>query len=278
AFHDSNDLYDPPKCHPNTRVAVLNKIMDWIHGADLETRNALIGWLYGPAGSGKSAIARTIAEICAKEGTLVASYFFSRFDSTRNHGLSFIATIAYQVSLAFPDTRDHIIGVINRDPFIFSRSLDSQMLSLIIGPLQMRADAGYFDAASVLRVVIVDGLDECEDRDGQVKILDVISKALQHHRLPFLFLILSRPEPDIRTAFGFGYLNAISTRNPLDDNYLPSEDIRLFLVDKFTEIKNSHPFRAQTPSTWPSEEALQALVRKSSGQFIYASIVVKFSK
>ncbi|KDR74922.1 hypothetical protein GALMADRAFT_70600, partial [Galerina marginata CBS 339.88] len=250
--------------------------MDWIHGADQETRNALIAWLYGPAGSGKSAIARTIAEICAKEGILVASYFFSRFDSTRNHGRSFVATIAYQVSLAFPDIRDHIISVVDRDPFIFSRSLDSQMFSLITEPLQVRSGAGDFGTATPPRVIIVDGLDECEDRDGQAKILDVISKALQHHRLPFLFLISSRPEPDIRTAFGFGYLNDISTQNPLDDNYLPSKDICLFLHDKFTEIKNSHPFRAQIPPDWPSDEAMQTLVKKSSGQFIYASTVVKF--
>ncbi|KDR74801.1 hypothetical protein GALMADRAFT_1334259, partial [Galerina marginata CBS 339.88] len=274
AFHDSDDVYDHPKCHPNTRVAVLNKIMDWIHGADLETRNALIMWLYGPAGSGKSAITRSIAELCAKEGILVASYFFSRFDSTRNHWRSLIATIAYQASLCFPDIRDHIIGTIEHDPLIFTRSLDSQILSLLIEPLQEHIDSGYFNATTPARVVIIDGLDECEDGNSQVKILEAISKSLQRHHLPLLFLIASRPEPDIRGAFGFGYLSQVSTRNPLDDHYLPSEDIRLFLHDKFFEIKNSHPFHAQIPPTWPSEDALRILVDKSSGQFIYASTVV----
>ncbi|KDR74733.1 hypothetical protein GALMADRAFT_27518, partial [Galerina marginata CBS 339.88] len=278
AFHDSNDICDPPKCHPNTRVAVLNKIMDWIHGVDPETRDALMTWLYGPAGSGKSAIARSIAELCAKEGILVASYFFSRFDSTRNHGRSIIGTIAYQVSLCFPDARDHIIGATEHDPFIFARSLDSQIFSLIIEPLQDRVDSGYFNTTAPARVVIIDGLDECEDRNSQVKILDAISKSLQHNHLPFIFLIASRPEPDIRSAFGFGYLSQVSTRNPLDDVYLPSEDILLFLRDKFAEIKISHPFKAQIPPTWPSEDALRTLVNKSSGQFIYASTVVRFVK
>ncbi|KDR74795.1 hypothetical protein GALMADRAFT_30904, partial [Galerina marginata CBS 339.88] len=278
AFHDSDDVYDHPKCHPNTRVTVLNKIMDWIHGADPKTRNALIMWLYGPAGSGKSAIARSIAELCAKEGILVASYFLSRFDSTRNHGRSLIATIAYQASLCFPDIRDRIIGTIEHDPLIFTRSLDSQILSLIIEPLQERITSGYFNTVTPARIVVIDGLDECEDRKSQVKILEAISKSLQQHYLPLIFLITSRPEPDIRGAFGFGYLSQVSTRNPLDDNYLPSEDIRLFLRDKFSEIRNSHPFHAQIPATWPSEGTLRTLVDKSSGQFIYASTVVKFVK
>ncbi|KDR74743.1 hypothetical protein GALMADRAFT_29274, partial [Galerina marginata CBS 339.88] len=278
AFHDSDDVYDRPKCHPNTRVTVLNKIMDWIHGADPETRNALIMWLYGPAGSGKSAIARSIAELCASEGILVASYFFSRFDLTRNHGRSLIATIAYQVSLRFPETRDHIAGAITHDPFIFSRSLNSQISSLITGPLQERIEAGYFNTPNASRIIIIDGLDECVDRDSQIKILDAISQVFRQHSLPLIFLIASRPEPDIRTAFCFGHLNEISTRTPLDDDYLPSEDIRLFLLDKFAEIKDSHPFRAQIPLDWPSEDALQILVDKSSGQFIYASTVVKFVK
>ncbi|KDR74695.1 hypothetical protein GALMADRAFT_141048 [Galerina marginata CBS 339.88] len=258
AFHDSDDVHDPPKCHQNT--------------------HALIMRLYGPAGSGKSAIGRSIAELCAMEGILVASYFFSRFDSTRNHGRSLIATIAYQVSLCFPDTRNRIAGAIGRDPLIFSRSLNSQISSLIIGPLQERIDAGYFNGPKSARIIIIDGLDECDDRDSQVKILDAISHALKQHHLPFIFLIASRPEPDIRTAFCFGYLSQISTRNPLDHGYRPSEDIRLFLLDKFAEIKESHPFRAQIPPVWPSEDALMMLVDKSSGQFIYASTVVKFVK
>jgi len=53
---------DAPKCHPNTRVAVIQRIIDWILGEIALA--ALILWLYGAAGAGKSAIAHTLAEIC----------------------------------------------------------------------------------------------------------------------------------------------------------------------------------------------------------------------
>jgi len=250
--------------------------MDWIRGLDPETRNALVMWLYGPAGSGKSAIARSIAERCYEEGILVASYFFSRSDPTRNHGRSLIATIAYQASICFPDIRDQVVEKIGRDPLIFTRSLDAQILALIVEPIRDHINAGYFNTTHSARLVVVDGLDECEGRESQVKILTTISRALQQHCLPFIFLIASRPEHDIRSTFDVGYLKENSTRIVLNDDYSPSEDIRLFLQDKFTYIQQTHPFRAHLPPMWPSAEILQTLVYKSSGQFIYASTVIKF--
>ncbi len=49
AMHDSGIRYDPPKCHPGTRTAILEHIMQWIFGSD--DKDALILWLYGPSGS-----------------------------------------------------------------------------------------------------------------------------------------------------------------------------------------------------------------------------------
>ncbi|KDR67110.1 hypothetical protein GALMADRAFT_80072 [Galerina marginata CBS 339.88] len=276
AFHNSNDVYDPPKCHPNTRVAVLDKIMNWIRGLDPETRDALIIWLNGPAGSGKSAIDRSIAERCYEEGILVASYFFARSDPTRNHGRSLIATIAYQASTRFPDIRDEIIRAVDRDPFVFTHTLEAQILALIITPLRELIDTGYFNTPDSARIVIIDGLDECCDRTSQVKILTAISTSLRLHRLPLVFLIASRSEHDIRHSFDIGYLKEITTRITLNDDYLPSDDIHLFLQDKFAEVKDTHPFKGHIPPTWPSPEVLESLVNKSSGQFVYASTVVKF--
>ncbi|PPQ85049.1 hypothetical protein CVT25_010271 [Psilocybe cyanescens] len=294
AFHNSSDRRDPPKCHHNTRVVVLKKVMDWIHGLEPATQHAVIVWLYGPAGAGKSAIAQSIAELCCEEGNLIASYFFSRFDSTRNHPRSLIATIAYQASLCIPNIRERIKAAIDHDPLIFDRSLTVQMSALVIQPLQ---DYISPNTPAPARVIIIDGLDECEDRQSQVEILATISKALQHH-LPFIFLIASRPEHDIRTAFSSGYLKDVTTSVPLDNEHRPSDDIRLFLQDSFTEIKKIHPFRADIPDTWPDDNILESLVKKSSsrgrihvmaspsheksyplaGQFIYASTVIKFIK
>ncbi|KAF8965443.1 hypothetical protein BDZ97DRAFT_1757278 [Flammula alnicola] len=42
AFHNSAERYDPPKCHPHTRRAVLKKIMDWV--TDVNKASPLCGY------------------------------------------------------------------------------------------------------------------------------------------------------------------------------------------------------------------------------------------
>ena len=74
AFYDSDNRADPPKCHPNTRVAVINMIKDWATG--LFDTNSFLLWLYGPAGAGKTAIARKVAELFTGHGPLASFLFF----------------------------------------------------------------------------------------------------------------------------------------------------------------------------------------------------------
>jgi hypothetical protein len=274
AFHNSEERFDPPKCHPNTRLAVLTKIMKWIKWE--EDLNVFIMWVYGPAGAGKSAIAQTIAEMCEEEMILLASFFFSRNDPSRSTVKPLIATIAYQISLNLPDVRDAILGAIERDPLIFFKSLAVQFKSLIVAPLQQLVDAGFFNEPTSRRLVIIDGLDECFDPKVQQNILEVLGNAQRQHQLPLIFLFASRPEQHISLAFSTGVLPNVTTRIALDESYLPDKDIQLFLTDKFQEIKSTHRLRAYIPPHWPLPDVLNQLVKKSSGQFIYASTVIHY--
>ena len=105
-----------PKFHPNTRMEMLRKLTDWIMRQDEETKDALILWLKGPAGTGKSVITRTLAERWDKEGRLLASFSFSRTDSTRNHSGTLIPTIAYQIYPINNAVQHSMASVIENDP------------------------------------------------------------------------------------------------------------------------------------------------------------------
>src|SRR5271154_6221085 len=126
AFHNSDELYDAPKCHPHTRVAVLDEIMQWV-GESESAREAFMMWLFGPAGAGKSAIAKRIAEIAAEKGLLIATFFFSRTDPQRNTKDRLVATLAYQLALSIPGTRTLIENAIERDPAIFKKNIQTQI-------------------------------------------------------------------------------------------------------------------------------------------------------
>jgi len=273
AFHNSKERFDPLKCHENTREAVLRKIMDWIISHDPDTRDKLIIWLRGAAGAGKSAIAQTLAELCEEQGLILASYFFGRFDNTRNHPRALIATIAYQLYINIPATQAHILDAIDNDHLIFERNLVTQLATLIHQPLQKLTQAST--APLFRRLIIIDGLDECNRDDAQRKVIDAIFHAVNQLRVPIFFLVASRPELNITTLFDLDKLNALG-RIFLDNDYGSYEDIELFLRDKFRHIQETHRLKRFLPPTWPSDATINILVSKSSGQFIYAATIIKY--
>ncbi|KAF9470575.1 hypothetical protein BDN70DRAFT_781615, partial [Pholiota conissans] len=275
AMHDSSTRFDPPKCHPNTRVAVLEYLTGWIFGRN--DPEALILWLYGPAGAGKSAILQTIAELCAERKSLLASFFFGRADSTRNTFNPLIPTIACQIAIAIPEIKQHLEGIIERDPFIFDKSIATQLQFLVIHPLKDLSASGYFSNPEINpRLIIIDGLDECADPKMQSMILRTLADALRAQKFPLIFLISSRPEQNIQLTFSSDSLTGLWKSLVLDYTYKPDDDIRTFLEDSFQEIKSTHPHRKYIPNDWPSELNINHLIKKSSGQFIYASVVIKY--
>jgi len=269
AFHNSGAEFDPPKCHANTRVAILKKIVDWVHGCDEKTSKYPIMWLNGAVGAGKTAIMHTVLEQLTSEGFGIASFFFWRSDPTRNDVKAFIATLAFQIYQSFPNIRHHILSVMDNDHFLFSRSLPHQFSSIIAGPVKGLSSAPRF-------LVAIDGLDECLDREAQCHILQTLATGIRQFELPFAFLIASRPELDIRSSFDS--MTGLFTRLTLDNDYQSFKDIDLYLRNSFVQIKKDHPFRRLLSSTWPEENRMREIVAKSSGQFIYAATVVKFVK
>ena len=275
ALYNSGHSFDQLKCHPNTRVAVLKKLMDWITSQDKETKNKMILWLKGPAGSGKSVIARTLSEQCDTEGRLLASFFFRRDDDSRNGSEKFIATIAYQVHRSHPTIQQSIASVIDNDPMIFMQALAIQLETLIVNPLRSLIDLGYVQSPTSRRLIVIDGLDECVDRRQQQDILNTIFQCITRLSCPILYLIASRPERQITYFFGSKANQRLHSEIVLDANYHPDKDIQTYLVDKFKHIQETHSQRSALRN-WPKPSVITELVEKASGQFIYASTVVKY--
>ncbi|KDR84245.1 hypothetical protein GALMADRAFT_703397 [Galerina marginata CBS 339.88] len=232
-------------------------------------------WLHGPAGSGKSSILRTVAQILFDQRLLIASFFFFRSSSGRSSSEHFITTIAYQLAVSIPPTRPYIEEAIERNPLILSLSLWEQAQALIISPILAVHHDNPADSFQFPRLIVVDGLDECSDPDKQYEILRVLCRILKDVPIPLAVLIASRPEHHIQDAFLSGELNKSTSQMSLDNSYNPDADIRQYLEEKFSEIRQRH--RAYLPtSRWPSPKVIDALVAKASGQFIYVSTVVKF--
>lgn len=273
AFHDSAERYDAPKCHPHTREAILQEILDWAQNDSEAVAHPFL-WLYGPAGSGKTSIAQTIAEILHRQGKLAASFFFGRTAPGRNDDSRLIATIAYQLTLSIPGVSNDILLALTSDPAIFERSLETQLTKLVANPLSACVESGFNRIRP--RLIVIDGLDECNGSKSQRHILSVFRAALENAHLPLFFLFSSRPEHEIRNFFNQSQVSHATRRLVLDDKYHPNADIATFLHARFDDIKRNHPSASHLPSLWPSPSDIERLVRKASGQFIYVSTVMKF--
>ena len=197
AFYDSDNRSDLPKCHPNTRVAVINKIIEWVTG--MSDTNAFMLWLYGPAGAGKTAIARRVAEIFANHG-LLASFLFFRSDPKRNTMKPLVSNIAYRVATVIHGACEPIEAVIEADPFILSYSIETQLEKFVFEPLRLLVDQGYFCNRQFPRLIVIDGLDECLNKDSQTNLVQLISSSVARYQLSLKFLIVNRPESHIKSA------------------------------------------------------------------------------
>ncbi|KAM6502775.1 hypothetical protein JOM56_002752 [Amanita muscaria] len=269
---------DPERiCHPGTRQNVLKRMKDWIDDPSSTER---IAWLHGAAGAGKSAIAQTIANVCGRQ-KVAATFFFFRSDPSRNDGNVLFPTLAYQLAFSFPAIKDHIVQSIHERPDLPTKSIEIQFNDLIALPLRSLAEAAYqqsspgsvIDAVNQCRqlapVIIVDGVDECTDEKLQQRFLKIIGNAVKDRSFPFRFLICSRPEAHIDDTLNqFKALILTIDLAKLDD---ANRDIEKYLVDEFLRIASNRRLNPR----WPGPVVIQDIIYKSSGNFIFASVVIK---
>ncbi|TEB33995.1 hypothetical protein FA13DRAFT_1812528 [Coprinellus micaceus] len=278
ALHDSAERGPhAPKCHLETRKAVQQDIISWIRQGDQDDRPKRILWLSGPAGSGKTAIAGTIADECHKEGLLAGSFFLAFSSLNRRIKRPFIPTLTYALlqQNAIVNLKDAILSAVDNDPTVLQKHLDQQLEELILGPL--RAVAGLSDQSNWPKVIIVDGVDECSIDDGSrtpkeeahKEVLSVLAHAVLDISFPFRIIIASRPEPAISEFFETS--SDLTECVFLDKKYDPDADIRLFLEAKLSVLRRKY----NLAQDWVPEGAVNTLVDRASGQFVYITTALR---
>ncbi len=237
--------------------------MNWIILTVARTQWIL--WLNGAAGAGKSAIGRSIVDLCIDRNIPIARFFFFRTDATRNNITSLVATLVCQLLPRIPDLWSIIIPRIKSDPLIFTKSLKTQFEFLLFDPLR---ELKHLSTRLNTLVLLFDGVDECDRKDEQANLIRIVADFVQSDSFPAIAFFASRMEDQISTVFRSASVSNITLRFPLDDHYLPEHDIRVFLDDSFNEIKRTHPFGHLLSNNWPEASDVQEIIQKSSGQFI----------
>jgi hypothetical protein len=250
-------------CLRGTRKDVLWEIEHWSTG-EQEQR---VFWLNGLAGTGKSTIAQTVAEVAFADGKLGASFFCSRDFADRSNLRAIFPTLAFQLAHQYPPFRRELLQVLKARRDAGRGSLCSQMEMLLVGPL---------GAANISTLIVIDALDECKDEEPSSAILSVLSRYMD--RIPRVkFFITGRPEPRIRSGFRLESLRPITEVFKLHDVARTSvdHDIKLYFRTQLADIAKSRS-DCDFTEDWPNPSDIDILCTKAAGLFIYASTVVKF--
>jgi hypothetical protein len=231
-----------------------------------DERDQRVFWLNGLAGTGKSTIAQTFAEISFADGKLGASFFCSRYFEDRSNLRAIFPTLAFQLAYRYPPFREQLLRVLRANPDVGRESLCSQMEKVIVEPLK---------ATCIRTLIIIDALDECKDEEPASAILSVLSRYVDE--IPQVkFFIASRPEPRVRSGFRLESLRPITEDFRLQDVARPSVDgdIKLFFKTRLADVAKARSDRDLT-GDWQSPSGIDILCTKAAGLFIYASTVVK---
>ena len=257
-----------PMCLKDTRLDVLSQISEWTDSPE----SKCFFWLNGMAGTGKSTIARTVANSFQEKGQLGATFFFKKGQADRDNGKRFISTIAKQLMNQNHQLASVILEAISKDSDIAAKALREQFTKLLLQPLQNLAQ----DRTRAM-VIVIDALDECAQDDMHI-ILQLLPEVQKIKTIRVKIFLTSRPERPILQVFKRNTSNwDLQDYEELVlhevENSTIEHDIRLFFEKRLSEIREKD---TELSTEWPAGETIDQLVMESVPLFIYAATVCRF--
>ena len=246
-------------CTPGTRVDVLKRVYAWAENSSPDSPSVF--WLTGDAGSGKSTIAFSVAQHFdghdegSAQKILGANFFCSRqFEETRQKK-NIIPTIVDQLA---HQSQPYANSLLKANKFESVNTIFKQMKDLLVEPwaqsLDHQAELPHF-------LVIVDALDEIEDRGGLAFLEELLRTTNKFHLRGLKFFITSRPDVDLATLYSSFPSNIIC---PLHD--IPTDTVK---SDIATYL------RTKLPLLWGTPE-INVLMHQADGLFIFAATAVRY--
>jgi hypothetical protein len=266
ASFDSHMDEHNSRCLANTRVELRRQIAEWAGDGNGKP----IFWLKGMAGTGKSTIARSVAQSFADQHQLAASFFFKKGEGERGNASRFFTTIATDLMARIPGLISGIRKALDADPGIAERLLKDQFEKLILYPL---LEIQQTHSQALARIIVIDALDECEREEDIRVILQLLARTKDIKPVSLRILVTSRPELPIR--LGFKQMSD-GTYQDLVLHEVPKRtiehDIRLFIEHELREIQEQ---RSLSPN-WPKRDQIQALVELAIPLFIFAATACRY--
>ncbi|KAK5129249.1 hypothetical protein LTR08_003714 [Meristemomyces frigidus] len=229
-----------------------------------------IFWLHGMAGTGKSTLSRTVAQVLEDEGRLGATFFFKRGQVDRSHASLFFPTIARQLADKVPGLGHAIAAALEKESLLCEKYIAKQFNELLLHPLS--GLQGHTLSDDIF--IVIDALDECESTGANEIILNLLKRIETMTTARIRILVTSRHDIPIISEFGHmspGLYEDI--RVEVAQTTSITSDLKAFFEHEFLQIKNKYAAKNRYSSLlpeWPGNDVVDMLVERAHPLFIVA--------
>jgi hypothetical protein len=251
------------QCLPGTRTDILFQITEWINDSRDAAQRML--WLSGPAGTGKSAIAHTIANWFDDLGGLGSCFCFNKdLRADKRHEKVF-STIARDLADRDPEMRRTLAHAVEHANALKNTTdIIQQWRKLFMEPLKKLSGASVGPV-----LIVIEALDESGEAETRRSLLRILAGTLEAEGLPkitelpsnFRILVTSRPLRDIDDEFrDASHVRRLS----MDDipEAVTKTDIRTFVSHELKKVLG--------------EKEFEDLADKADGLFEWARLACKY--
>lgn len=260
------------ECLKGTRIRILDELLSWAK----DCNEPHVFWLNGMAGTGKTAIALSFVRLLV-ENQLLGGYFLcSRDGSPEERNVqNILPALSDSLASIFPAFKDaRSLDMSTNHSRMINLTLDDQF-SFLFSKNSLQRAFGDPSGNTRIPVVVIDALDECQDRHATSTLLEALLSRVPH--LPIKFFVTSRPEPHIRSLLETEYPRTFRLH---EINEAEARcDISFYLHHELTQVGRRNRIIVKPGScrsTWPHPSAVETLVQNSGSLFIYAATVVKY--
>ena len=247
-------------CLPGTRLAMLSVIYEWLRSPESQR----IFLLKGVAGSGKSAIAHSVAQMFHEKGPLglASSFYFSRDIVTRDSPQYLFTTIARDIASKYPAFAADVARALKVEPALASAPISRQFEALICGPLRRHP-------AHRPILIVIDALDESISKESDTNLLNLLRAAVNLPTDLRLF-ITSRPTKKVeqylsREAHVKSHVIEINS----DEN---QRDIAAYVDAKLRDDR----LKSKMGNVELDEAVVRDLIAMSEGLFVWTAAVFDY--
>ncbi|KAF4588658.1 hypothetical protein EYR40_010211 [Pleurotus pulmonarius] len=247
-------------CLAGTQIKILEDLEEWCHNFDAPP----VYWLVGPAGAGKSTIARTFSRSLQDQLLLGGSFFCHRPTAERADAKHIIPTLAWGLARRDPGYCHALMGVTD------IASVAKSIVKLQIDEL-LKEQCKFLTNKHL--IFVVDALDECHDQDIVRDLLQQLSRTALG--MGIKFFITSRPDPHIQKELNYKWQSSMHQTFRLQDveKDIVTQDIFSYIHHA---LRNVQMYNHDIPPEWPSQSDVNILTQRAEGLFVFAATALRF--